>query len=125
MSKLGGKIIAAFATFVAVLTYLAIGAAIFQAIEQDHEIEQREAYDRELSKLLDKVLINSRLVNRDKTPCFVTQTPQHKLLRTTFQSWNEGGDGITKPLVRTDKKYTISLYLLSKGEGLQRYSICC
>eukprot|EP00116_Pleurobrachia_bachei_P002858 sb/3463120/ len=55
MSKLGGKIIAAFATFVAVLTYLAIGAAIFQAIEQDHEIEQREAYDRELSKLLDKV----------------------------------------------------------------------
>ena len=55
MSKLGGKIIAAFATFVAVLTYLAIGAAIFQAIEQDHEIDQREAYDRELSKLLDKV----------------------------------------------------------------------
>ena len=55
MSKLGGKVIAAFATFIAVLTYLAIGAAIFQAIEQEHEIEQRNEYDKQLNKLLDKV----------------------------------------------------------------------
>ena len=47
--------IAAFATFIAVLTYLAIGAAIFQAIEQEHEIEQREEYDQQLNLLLDKV----------------------------------------------------------------------
>ena len=56
MSKLGGKVIAAFATFIAVLTYLAIGAAIFQAIEQEHEIEQREEYDQQLNLLLDKVV---------------------------------------------------------------------
>jgi len=55
MSKLGGKVIAAFATFIAVLTYLAIGAAIFQAIEQEHEIQQREEYDKKLNLLLDKV----------------------------------------------------------------------
>jgi len=55
MSKLGGKVIAAFATFIAVLTYLAIGAAIFQAIEQEHEIEQRQEYDKKLNQLLDKV----------------------------------------------------------------------
>ena len=55
MSKLGGKVIAAFATFLAVLTYLAIGAAVFQAIEQKHEIEEREEYDLQLNRLLDKV----------------------------------------------------------------------
>jgi hypothetical protein len=55
MSKLGGKVIAAFATFIAVLTYLAIGAVIFQAIEQEHEIEQRQEYDKKLNQLLDKV----------------------------------------------------------------------
>lgn len=55
MAGLGGKVIAAFATFVAVLTYLAIGAAIFQKIEQDHEVEQREEYDRQLAQLLTKV----------------------------------------------------------------------
>jgi len=55
MAGLGGKVIAAFATFVAVLTYLAIGAAIFQKIEQDHEVEQREEYDKQLAQLLEKV----------------------------------------------------------------------
>lgn len=58
MAGLGGKVIAAFATFVAVLTYLAIGAAIFQKIEQDHEVEQREEYDRQLAQLLTKVKLS-------------------------------------------------------------------
>jgi hypothetical protein len=68
MSKLGGKVIAAFATFIAVLTYLAIGAAIFQAIEQEHEIEQRQEYDKKLNQLLDKVPITFKI--------FVTESPE-------------------------------------------------
>ena len=46
--SINGKAIAAFATFCTVLVYLAVGAAIFQAIEESHENEQRQNYEEEV-----------------------------------------------------------------------------
>ena len=46
--SINGKAIAAFATFCTVLVYLAVGAAIFQAIEESHENEQRKSYEDEV-----------------------------------------------------------------------------
>ena len=51
--SINGKAIAAFATFCTVLVYLAVGAAIFQAIEESHENEQRKSYEDEVCHVLD------------------------------------------------------------------------
>ena len=53
--SINGKAIAAFATFCTVLVYLAVGAAIFQAIEESHENEQRQNYEEEVRNILLKV----------------------------------------------------------------------
>ena len=48
--SINGKAIAAFATFCTVLVYLAVGAAIFQAIEETHERDQRTEYEKQVRR---------------------------------------------------------------------------
>jgi len=72
--SINGKAIAAFATFCTVLVYLAVGAAIFQAIEESHENEQRKNYEDELHELLKDV--DKEFHDELKAPCHMVEVLQ-------------------------------------------------
>lgn len=74
--SINGKAIAAFATFCTVLVYLAVGAAIFQAIEESHENEQRKNYEEELHQLLRDV--DEEFHEELKAPCHMVEVLQAK-----------------------------------------------
>jgi len=72
--SINGKAIAAFATFCTVLVYLAVGAAIFQAIEEKHEVEQRQDYESQLHALLEEV--DDEFHEELKAPCHMVEVLQ-------------------------------------------------
>eukprot|EP00116_Pleurobrachia_bachei_P003007 sb/3463269/ len=74
--SINGKAIAAFATFCTVLVYLAVGAAIFQAIEESHENEQRQNYEQQLHELLKDVDENFHA--ELKAPCHMVEVLEAK-----------------------------------------------
>ena len=74
--SINGKAIAALATFCTVLVYLAVGAAIFQAINMSHENEQQKNYEEELHILLRDV--EEEFHEELKAPCHMVEVLQAK-----------------------------------------------